>query len=67
MSTELWAQIKDEDWSFVSADTFQSLWPHKLSKMETHYHFIGAAAGYGVGYQTPAAIGAALACAFQGL
>jgi acetolactate synthase I/II/III large subunit len=61
MSMELWVQIKDEDWSFVSADTFQSLWPHKLWTMEKHYHFIGGAGGYGVGYQTPAAIGAALA------
>jgi len=56
-----WAQIKTEDWSLVSRDTFQSSWPHRLWAMERHYHYLGGSGGYGEGYNAPAAVGAALA------
>jgi len=61
LSAELWAQIRNEDWSLVSRDTFQSSWPHRLWAMEKHYHYIGGSGGYGEGYNAPAAVGAALA------
>jgi acetolactate synthase-1/2/3 large subunit len=61
LSAELWAQIKNEDWSLVSRDTFQSSWPHRLWAMEKHYHYLGGSGGYGEGYNAPAAVGAALA------
>src|SRR2546429_9754659 len=61
LCAELWAQIKTEDWSLVSRDTFQSSWPHRLWAMEKHYHYLGGSGGYGEGYNAPAAVGAALA------
>ena len=58
---ELWAQIKDEDWSLVSATSHVSYWPLKLWSFEKYYHYIGGAGGSGIGYGAPAAVGAALA------
>ncbi len=58
---ELYAQIKNEDWSLVSDVIFMSWWPTRLWDMNKHHHYIGDAGGYGVGYGLPAAIGAALA------
>jgi len=61
LSMELWAQIKNEDWSFVSNCQFVSRWPLRLWDFNKHYHYIGAEGGYGVGYGAPASVGAALA------
>lgn len=61
LSAEVWAQIKDQDWSLVSATTFISRWPLRLWSMEKHYQYIGWSGGYGIGYGAPAAVGAALA------
>ena len=61
LSAELWAAIKNEDWSLVSEVGFVSDWPLKLWNFEKYYQFIGGAGGAGVGYGSPAAIGAALA------
>ena len=61
LSAELWAQIENEDWSLVGATTFVSKWPQRLWNIDKHYQYIGAAGGYGIGYNAPAATGAALA------
>jgi thiamine pyrophosphate-dependent acetolactate synthase large subunit-like protein len=61
LAAELWAQIKNEDWSLVSNVTLMSRWPVRLWAFENYYHFIGGAGGYGIGYGAPAAVGAALA------
>jgi acetolactate synthase I/II/III large subunit len=61
MSSELWAQIKDEDWSLVSNCQFVSRWPLRLWDFNKHYHYIGTEGGFGVGYGAPASVGAALA------
>ncbi|HEY1311027.1 MAG TPA: thiamine pyrophosphate-dependent enzyme [Pseudolabrys sp.] len=61
MSMEVFAQIKDLDWSSVGGDRQFSAWPTRLWPMEKHYHHIGGPGGYGVGYGLPAAVGAALA------
>jgi thiamine pyrophosphate-dependent acetolactate synthase large subunit-like protein len=61
MSAELWAQLKDEDWSLVSNCQFVNRWPLRLWNFDKHYQYIGAEGGYGVGYGAPASIGAALA------
>jgi thiamine pyrophosphate-dependent acetolactate synthase large subunit-like protein len=62
MCMELWAQIKDEDWSLVSTTIqFLSRWPMKLWNFDKYYQFIGGSGGYGVGYGAPSAVGAALA------
>jgi acetolactate synthase-1/2/3 large subunit len=58
---ELWAQIKDADWSLVSENAFVSNWPLRLWNADAHYRFLGASGGYGQGYGAPAAVGAALA------
>ena len=61
LSAELWAQIKNEDWSLVSDTFWVSNWPLRLWDLNKHYHFIGGAGGEGVGYLAPAALGAAVA------
>lgn len=61
LSAELWAQIKDQDWSLVSDVSFVSRWPLRLWSFDRQYQFIGGAGGFGEGYGAPAAIGAALA------
>ncbi len=58
---ELWSQIENEDWSLVGATTFVSKWPQRLWNFDKHYQYIGNAGGYGIGYNLPAATGAALA------
>ena len=61
MSMEIWAHIKDLDWSLVSVSGVGFNWPSRLWPMEKHYHWLGASGGYGVGYGAPASVGAALA------
>lgn len=61
MCAEIWAHIKDEDWSLVSTIQFVSRWPMKLWNFDKYYQFIGASGGYGIGYGAPSAVGAALA------
>ena len=61
LSAELWAQIKNDDWSLVSNDRFVSGWPTRLWNFSKPYHYIGAQGGSGIGYQLPASVGAALA------
>ncbi len=61
MCMELWGQIQDYDWSLVGATTFVSKWPQRLWNFDKHYQYIGGAGGYGIGYNAPAATGAALA------
>ena len=58
---ELWAQIKDEDWSLVSLLRHFSWWPLRLWPFDKHYQYIGVQGGGGVGYNAPASVGAALA------
>jgi acetolactate synthase-1/2/3 large subunit len=61
LCAEVWAQVKDQDWSLVSATTFVNRWPQRLWTFDKHYQYLGNAGGYGVGYGAPAAVGAALA------
>jgi thiamine pyrophosphate-dependent acetolactate synthase large subunit-like protein len=61
LSAELWNQLKTEDWSLVSTVGFVNYWPQRLWAFEKHYHYIGGAGGYGIGYNAPASVGAALA------
>jgi acetolactate synthase I/II/III large subunit len=61
LSAEVWAQIKDKDWSLVSQPNFASNWPLRLWNFDKHYQFIGGSGGAGEGYGSPAAAGAALA------
>ena len=61
MAAEIWAQIKNEDWSLVSNDRYPSYWATKLFDFKKHYQYIGAQGAAGIGYGAPAAVGAALA------
>jgi thiamine pyrophosphate-dependent acetolactate synthase large subunit-like protein len=61
LAAELWAQVKNEDWSLVSNDRYPSYWPTRLWDFKKHYQYIGAQGAAGIGYGAPAAVGAALA------
>ena len=61
LSMEVWAQVKDFDWSMVGSDRQMSSWPSRIWPMEKHYHHLGHAGGIGLGYNISAAVGAALA------
>jgi thiamine pyrophosphate-dependent acetolactate synthase large subunit-like protein len=61
LSAEIWAQVKNEDWSLVSNDRYPSYWPTRLWNFTKHYQYIGAQGGAGIGYGAPASVGAALA------
>jgi acetolactate synthase-1/2/3 large subunit len=61
MCAELWAQIKDEDWSLVSILRHFSWWPLRLWPFDKQYQYIGNQGGGGIGYNAPASVGAALA------
>jgi acetolactate synthase-1/2/3 large subunit len=58
---EVWGAVRDSDWALVCETTFLSSWPRRLWTMDKPYHHIGGAGGAGVGYNLPAAVGAALA------
>jgi thiamine pyrophosphate-dependent acetolactate synthase large subunit-like protein len=58
---EIFAQIKDLDWSLVPSSGDVSGWPLRLWPMDKHYHWTGTSGGYGVGWGAPASVGAALA------
>ena len=58
LSMEIYAQIKDLDFSLVSGNI--SGWPNRLWRMEKYHSWLGGSGGGGVGYGSPAAVGAAL-------
>jgi acetolactate synthase-1/2/3 large subunit len=60
MAAEVYAQIKDEDWSLVG-NAIRNTWPHRLWDIKKPYQWNGGSGGAGVGYNLPASLGAALA------
>ncbi|HUL92354.1 MAG TPA: thiamine pyrophosphate-dependent enzyme [Burkholderiales bacterium] len=58
---EVYAAVKDLDWSLVASEGNVSNWPNRLWPMEKYHHWLGRSGGYGVGYGAPASVGAALA------
>jgi acetolactate synthase-1/2/3 large subunit len=60
MCAEVYAQIKDEDWSLVG-NTIRNSWPHRLWDFTKPYSWNGLSGGAGIGYNAPASLGAALA------
>ena len=61
LAAEVWAQIKNEDWSLVSESGNSSGWVFRLWDFNRYYHYIGDSGGSGQGYGAPAAVGGALA------
>ena len=59
--SELWAQIKTEDWSLLSWQGFLSRWPYRLWNFDKHYQYIGGQGAGGMGQGVGEAVGAALA------
>jgi acetolactate synthase-1/2/3 large subunit len=60
LCAEVYAQIKDEDWSLVG-NTIRNTWPHRLWNFDKAHRWNGGSGGAGVGYNAPASLGAALA------
>jgi acetolactate synthase I/II/III large subunit len=60
MCMEIYAQIKDEDWSLVGTSTGNN-WPRMLWDMDKPHRWNGGSGGGGVGYTLPGSLGAALA------
>ncbi len=58
LAAEVWAQIKNKDWALVSGG---GGWAKRLWNFDKYYQYIGGPGGGGVGYGSPAAVGAALA------
>jgi acetolactate synthase I/II/III large subunit len=61
LSAELWAQIRNEDWSLVSWQGFLSKWPNRLWNFDRHYQYLGGMGAGGMGSGAGMAVGAALA------
>jgi acetolactate synthase-1/2/3 large subunit len=60
MCAEVYAQIKDDDWSLVG-NTIGNTWPLRLWNIDKQHRWNGGSGGAGVGYNAPASLGAALA------
>jgi acetolactate synthase-1/2/3 large subunit len=60
MCAELYAQIKDEDWSLVG-NTINNTWPLRLWNIDKQHRWNGVSGGAGIGYNAPSSLGAALA------
>ena len=62
LAMEVWAQIKEEDWSLVGSQVSPpSGWARRLWRMDKYYSHTGGDGASGVGYGLPAAVGSALA------
>ncbi|MBI3047397.1 MAG: thiamine pyrophosphate-binding protein [Acidobacteria bacterium] len=63
LCAELWAQIKNEDWSLVSSYYSFDVggWARRLWNFDKPYQWLGHGGGGGIGYGAPAAVGGALA------
>ena len=61
LAAEVWAQIKNEDWSYVTEAFWIREWPHRLWKMDKNYQYIGGSGAEAVGFTAGGALGAAVA------
>src|SRR5437879_3090120 len=60
VAAELWAQIKNKDWSLISRSDGMSGWAQRLWNFEKYYQHIGQSASVVIGYSAPAGPFAAL-------
>jgi acetolactate synthase I/II/III large subunit len=58
---ELGEQIKNDDWAIVSGHQFTGDWQRRLLNHDKPYRYNGDCGGFGIGYDTPASVGGALA------
>ncbi len=61
MIAELGNQIRNDDWAIVSGHPFTGEWQRCLLNHDRHYRYNGDSGGFGIGYDTPASVGGALA------
>jgi thiamine pyrophosphate-dependent acetolactate synthase large subunit-like protein len=61
MIAELGAQIKNDDWAIGSGYQFTGDWQRVLLNFDKHHRYNGDCGGFGIGYDTQAAVGVALA------
>lgn len=61
MVAELGDQIKNDDWSIGSGHQFTGDWQRVLLNFDKHHRYNGDCGGFGIGYDTQAAVGVALA------
>jgi thiamine pyrophosphate-dependent acetolactate synthase large subunit-like protein len=61
LAMEMYEVMKGEDWSLLSHHYWQSSWSQRLWNADKHHQFIGGSGADGVGYTSPASLGAALA------
>jgi acetolactate synthase I/II/III large subunit len=61
MLVELRQQIQNDDWAIVSGHQFTGTWQRRLLNHDKHYRYNGDCGGFGIGYDTPASVGGALA------
>jgi len=61
LAMEMYEVMKHEDWSLLSHHYWQSSWCQRLWEADKHHQYIGGSGAEGVGYTTPASLGAALA------
>lgn len=66
MIAELGRQIQNDDWAIVSGHQFTGQWQRRLLNHDKHYRYNGDSGGFGIGYDTPASVGGALAHKAQG-
>jgi thiamine pyrophosphate-dependent acetolactate synthase large subunit-like protein len=58
---ELGDQIAGDDWAIVSGHQFTGDWQRRLLNHDKPYRYNGDCGGFGIGYDTPASVGGALA------
>jgi thiamine pyrophosphate-dependent acetolactate synthase large subunit-like protein len=58
---ELGNQIVNDDWAIVSGHQFTGDWQRRLLNHDKPYRYNGDCGGFGIGYDTPASVGGALA------
>ena len=58
---ELGEQIANDDWAIVSGHQFTGDWQRRLLNHDKPYRYNGDCGGFGIGYDSPASVGGALA------
>jgi acetolactate synthase-1/2/3 large subunit len=61
LAAEIWNQIKTKDWALVSRFDSINRWAFQLWNFDKRYRHAGSTGGAGIGYNSGAATGAALA------
>ena len=61
MIAELGRQVQNDDWAIVSGHQFTGQWQRRFLNHDKHYRYNGDSGGFGIGYDTPASVGGALA------